>query len=67
MDELVYLIIKDIIDNTIYEPTKKVGNKYYEQYAHKETFEKNLEADLQLLNKSSLFLIHRTILHKKGK
>jgi len=65
MDKLKYFIIKDIINNTVYEQTKKVGSqKYYEQYAQKETFEKNLEADLRLLNESSLFLIHKTILHK---
>lgn len=64
MDELKYFVIKDIINNTVYEETKKVGDKYYKQYAQKETFEKNLETDLQLLNDSTLFLIHKAILHK---
>ena len=65
-DELKYLLIKDIINNTVFEQTKKTSSKYYDDYVEKETFEKNLETDLQLLSASSLFLIHKTILHKKG-
>ncbi len=67
MDKLKYLLIKDIINNTVFEQTKKIDSTYYNKYVMKETFEKNLETDLQLLSESSLFLIHKTILQKKGK
>ncbi len=66
MDELKCLVVKDIINNIAFEQTKKIGSTYYDQYVHKETLEKDLETDLQLLNVSSLFLIHKTILQKKG-
>jgi hypothetical protein len=67
MDKLKYLLIKDIINNTVFEQTKKIDSTYYNEFVMKETFEKNLETDLQLLSESSLFLIHKTILQKKGK